>query len=48
MELREKARSALGAKFDIRRFHDWILASGSLPMTTLDRHVEAFVSASSK
>ena len=45
VELREKARSALGPKFDIRRFHDWILASGSLPMTTLEGHVEAFIAS---
>ncbi len=48
VELREKARAALGPKFDIRRFHDWILGSGSLPMTTLDRHVQAFIDASRK
>ena len=48
LELREKARAALGPRFDIRRFHDWILGSGSLPMTTLERHVEAFVEASSR
>lgn len=46
LELREKARAALGSKFDIRAFHDWILASGSLPMTTLQRHVQAFIEAS--
>ncbi len=43
LELRERARAALGPKFDVRRFHDWILASGSLPMTTLDRHVQVFI-----
>ena len=46
VELREKARAALGPKFDIRKFHDWILQSGSLPMTTLERHVQAFIDAS--
>lgn len=46
LELREKARKALGPRFDIRRFHDWILGSGSLPMTTLERHVQAFIDAS--
>ncbi len=46
LELREKARAALGPKFDIRKFHDWILQSGSLPMTTLERHVQAFIDAS--
>jgi len=46
VELREKARAALGPKFDIRKFHDWILQSGSLPMTTLEGHVQAFIDAS--
>jgi uncharacterized protein (DUF885 family) len=48
VELREKAQAALGPGFDIRKFHDWILASGSLPMTTLERHVQAFIDASKK
>lgn len=47
-QLREKARTELGPRFDIRRFHDWILASGSLPMTTLERHVAAFVTREKK
>ena len=46
VELRERAKTALGPKFDIRKFHDWILLSGSLPMTTLERHVQAFIDAS--
>ncbi|MBX7186702.1 MAG: DUF885 domain-containing protein [Vicinamibacteria bacterium] len=48
VELRERARAALGAKFDIRKFHDWVLQSGSLPMTALERHVQAFIETSSK
>lgn len=48
LELREKARAALGPRFDIRGFHDWILKSGSLPMTTLERHVQAFIDAANR
>ena len=43
LELRQNARTALGPRFDMRRFHDWILGSGSLPMITLERHVQAFI-----
>jgi uncharacterized protein (DUF885 family) len=42
-ELREKAHESLGERFDIRRFHDAVLGSGSLPMTTLERHVDWFI-----
>jgi uncharacterized protein (DUF885 family) len=47
-ELRERARAELGARFDVRRFHDAILGSGSLPMTTLERHVAEFVAREKK
>jgi uncharacterized protein (DUF885 family) len=40
VELREKARQALGAKFDVRRFHDVVLGSGSLPLDLLAKHVD--------
>lgn len=35
-ELRAKAEETLGAKFDIRRFHDTVIGQGSLPMAVLE------------
>jgi len=43
LALREKAQKALGERFDIRRFHDALLSSGSLPLATLERHVDWFI-----
>jgi len=48
LRLREKARTALGPRFDIRRFHEAVLGSGSLPMTTLARHVDWFIAQEKK
>lgn len=42
-ELRAKAQKALGKRFDIRRFHAALLASGSLPLTTLERQIDWFI-----
>lgn len=43
LRLREKAKAALGAGFDIRKFHDATLLSGAMPLTVLegvvDRHI---------
>jgi uncharacterized protein (DUF885 family) len=48
LELREKARSALGDRFDIRRFHDAVLGAGPLPFATLERHVGWFIEQEKK
>jgi len=39
---RERARQRLGAKFDIRRFHDAGLLVGPVPLTVLDRVIDAW------
>jgi uncharacterized protein (DUF885 family) len=38
-ELRQQAQQALGARFDVRRFHEAVLASGSLPPKILTQHI---------
>lgn len=45
LRLREKARKALGAKYDPRRFHDAILLSGSMPLTALENVVDNYIAA---
>lgn len=42
-ELRERAEKALGEKFDIRDFHDLVLANGSIPLKTLERIVDGWI-----
>lgn len=45
LELREKAREALGDKFDIRQFHDVVLMDGAVPLSLLERKVDAMIAA---
>ena len=47
LELRERAKKALGGRFDIRAFHDEILDGGALPLDVLDARVEAWIKARS-
>jgi uncharacterized protein (DUF885 family) len=45
LELRDKAKTALGPKFDIKTFHDQVLDSGALPMDVLEQRVDAWIAA---
>ncbi|KPF92435.1 hypothetical protein IP81_06610 [Novosphingobium sp. AAP83] len=47
LELRGKAQAALGAKFDIKGFHDLLIASGSQPLSILERRVNDWIAAKS-
>jgi uncharacterized protein (DUF885 family) len=47
-ELRKRAEKALGPKFDIRRFHDAILDSGTMPLFLLEKHVDHFIEKEKK
>jgi uncharacterized protein (DUF885 family) len=41
--LRAKAEKELGAKFDIREFHDEVLAAGSIPLDVLTQRIDAWI-----
>ncbi len=43
VDLRAHAERELGSRFDLRRFHDALLMSGSLPLFLLQRHIEWFI-----
>ena len=45
-ELRRRAEEALGADFDVRAFHDAVLANGALPLPILEREVDRFIAGS--
>lgn len=45
IELRERARAALGDRFDIRRFHNAVLDQGALPLTLLERQIDNWIAA---
>jgi uncharacterized protein (DUF885 family) len=42
-ELRKKAETQMGAKFDVRDFHDALLRDGSLPLELLDEEVGKYI-----
>lgn len=45
LDIRAKARAALGDKFDIRGFHDTVLNGGALPLELLEKRVQHWVDA---
>lgn len=45
LELRERARNALGARFDIRDFHDVVLKNGAVALPILEELVDDYIAA---
>jgi uncharacterized protein (DUF885 family) len=45
LELRERAKSALGNNFDLRAFHDQVLDTGALPLDVLSERIDAWIVA---
>ena len=45
LRLREEARLELGEKFDLKKFHDAALLSGSMPLAVLDRAIGDYIAA---
>ncbi|MCL1119517.1 DUF885 domain-containing protein [Shewanella seohaensis] len=43
LELREKAKQALGDKFDLRDFHDVVLKNGAVPLDILEKLVDRYI-----
>jgi len=45
IELRERARTKLGARFSLSDYHDLVLDSGALPLDVLEMRVDAWIAA---
>ncbi len=43
LELREKAKLALGPRFDLKQFHNILLGSGRMPLDVLDTLIEDWI-----
>lgn len=48
VRLREEAKAELGAKFDIRRFHDAVLTGGDMPMALLEQRIRQWTAEEKK
>jgi uncharacterized protein (DUF885 family) len=46
MRLKDKAKTQLGKKFDVREFHNQVLNTGALPLTVLEKKIDDWIAAS--
>jgi len=47
-ELRAKAQHALGERFEVRDFHDAVMANGSIPLPVLERQIDEYIAAAGR
>ena len=45
LRLKDKAKKELGTKFDVREFHNQVLNTGALPLTVLEKKIDAWIAA---
>ncbi len=45
LELRDRAKTALGARFDLRAFHDQAIDAGALPLDVLEQRIDTWIAA---
>jgi uncharacterized protein (DUF885 family) len=48
IELRDKAKKALGDKFSFQQFHNAVLETGTVPLDLLERQVDAYIRSAGK
>ena len=46
VEMRDKAQQALGARYSPKTFHNFVLLTGTLPLTLLEQRVDSFIASS--
>ena len=45
LELRSKAKEALGDQFDIREFHEVVISQGAIPLNVLEDFVNDYIAS---
>jgi uncharacterized protein (DUF885 family) len=43
LELRQKAKEALGSRFDLKAFHDLVIGGGTMPLSVLEQAMDAYI-----